>query len=263
MLCEIVISLSTIFRDLWYSIVDYRMKGNIDISLKNPFIATEKAVKEYCLKLMNFYNVEHWSMIMDKLSLESKGKAIIYSIADFDENDELEGVILTVKSKPLVKLDLPLYPDGSLAIIDFLGLNTNVPIMGIFIQIPNYRVRIENLTLSDKFVMLEIFDGEENLDNFYVKCYGKRESGVGEFSTQRITMMHSPNLELINNIAEFEFKEKFDYIMATLLDRKSGELLDLREYYLSWEPYAGIKIEHAEYNITEIINRGENENSES
>ncbi|MFX0132061.1 MAG: hypothetical protein ACFFDN_00315 [Candidatus Hodarchaeota archaeon] len=86
------------FRDLWYSIVDYRMKGNIDISLNDPYIATEKAVKEYCLKLMDFYNVEHWSMVMDNLNLESKGKAIIYSIADIIDDSEVEGTVLTVKS---------------------------------------------------------------------------------------------------------------------------------------------------------------------
>jgi len=79
------------YRDLWYTIVDYRMKGNIDISLKYPFIAMEKAVKEFCLKLMNFYDVEHWSMIMDKLSIEAKGKAIIYDL-------DLNGTILTVKT---------------------------------------------------------------------------------------------------------------------------------------------------------------------
>jgi len=89
------------YRDLWYSIVDYRMKGKIDISLNNPFIATEKAVKEFCLKLMDYYSIEHWSMVMDKLSMESKGKAIIYDL-------ELNGTILTVKTIQNFK-DIPFF----------------------------------------------------------------------------------------------------------------------------------------------------------
>lgn len=87
-----LINQETDYRTIWYEIVDYRLKGkDLGISMKNPYIAFEKAVKEYCIKLMEYYNVKHFSFVMDNLNITAKGKAIIYDL-------NLNGNLLDVKT---------------------------------------------------------------------------------------------------------------------------------------------------------------------
>lgn len=86
-----LINQETDYRTIWYEIVDYRLKGkDLGISMKTPYIAFEKAVKEYCVKLMEYYQVQHFSFVMDNLNITAKGKAIIYDL-------DLKGTLLDVK----------------------------------------------------------------------------------------------------------------------------------------------------------------------
>lgn len=164
----------------------------------------------------------------------------------------------SLPSEPLVSLNFPIYPNGTKAVIDFLNLRTSSTPNSILIQIPNYRVKITDLTISGLSVKLTIEESKGMTDDLLGKFYVDWDTRPSIFSEQGFQTMHSPNLELRDNYAEYKFEEGFQYILAVVVDRESGETLDYREYHFSWPSREGITLERGELDISEIIRRGEN-----
>lgn len=155
-----------------------------------------------------------------------------------------------IPHEPLVKPGLPLYPDGRKAIADFLNLRTVNPTNSIFIQIPDYRARIENFIISEKSVRLNI-DSNIETDNLIAKFYA-------DFEEPRFHSMHSPDLNFEENDVEFSFNNEFTYVFGSVMERETGCVLDHRGYSFRWGPEEGVTIEYQEPEIREIIRRGEN-----
>jgi len=152
--------------------------------------------------------------------------------------------------EPLAKSGLPLYPDGRKAITDFLDMRTVNPTNSVFIQIPDYRARIENLIISEKSVRLNI-DSKIETDNLIAKFYA-------DFEEPRFHSMHSPDLNFKENDVEFSFDKEFTYILGLVMERETECVLDHRGYSFRWGPENGVTIEYQEPEIREIILRGEN-----
>jgi len=158
----------------------------------------------------------------------------------------------SLPSEPIVAPELPLYPDGTKAVIDFLNLYSQNVETSVFIQIPDFRVRILNLKISGRSVTLETNNPLVDVNSLIVKLYADAHAREQDFYS-----MHSPSLNLIDNYVEYEFEKEFDYILAVIMDKKSGEILDYREYRFSWTFQEGVTIELEDLDINEIIRRGE------
>jgi len=165
-------------------------------------------------------------------------------------------------SKPLVSTDHPIYPDGNRAVIDFLKIRTNQAPNRIFFQIPDYRVKITNLKISGNNIKLQVDARGINLVDLIAKFYADFRPESPFYREIYVHMMHSSNLDFKDNCVEYEFEKEYKYILATVLNKKTGKLLDYREYYFSWESTEGVIFELVEPEIREIIRRGENLNVE-
>jgi len=163
---------------------------------------------------------------------------------------------LPITSEPLAKPGLPLYPNGTKAVADFLELMTLNPMNSIIIQIPDYRVRITNLIISEKSVRLNI-DSNIKTDNLIAKFYADDEEHSTIIS-QRFYSMHSPSLNFKENNVEFSFDKEFTYVLGLVMERDTGHMLDYLEHSFRWGTGEGVIIDYQELEIREIIRRGEN-----
>jgi hypothetical protein len=161
-----------------------------------------------------------------------------------------------VPHEPLAKPGLQIYPDGRKAITDFLDLRTSNPTNSILIQMPKYKLRIENMVISGKTVRLTI-TSNVNLAKFIVKLYADMEIHSVTV-TERFYAMHSPELKLIDNHVEYTFDNDFEYILGLVMDNETGETIDFRGYSFGWGPQEGVTLDLQELEIQEIIRRGEN-----
>ncbi len=163
---------------------------------------------------------------------------------------------LPLTNEPLAKLGLPLYPNGTKAVSDFLELRTLNPFGSIIIQIPDYRVRITNLIISEKSVSLNI-DSRLETKNLIAKFYAD-DGEYSNISSERYHSMHSPNLKFKETDVTFSFDKEFTNVMGLVMERETGHILDYLEYSFRWGPGEGVIIDLQELEIREIIRRGEN-----
>ena len=163
----------------------------------------------------------------------------------------IEGAGLPLPSQPLASAGLPLYPDGRKALIDFLKV-INVPPRSILVQIPDYRVRITNLNIAKNKMKLEI---EANVSPSLLRAMFYSESESGSIYLGDL-VAHSPSLTFKGNAVEFEFEREPKYVLALVLNGKTGEKMDYRGYHFDWPTPEGVTIELVD--IREIIRRGEN-----
>lgn len=154
------------------------------------------------------------------------------------------------------RLEYPLYPDGHVALIDFLGLSTPQPYISdsfIAIVIPDYRVRIRNLNIAGNKVRAEIDSREIPLEKLVAKFYCESDS----------KRYQSENLPCDKGHAEYEVSREPTLVHAHILDSTTGEDLDNRRFdYRRPDFREGITIERNEGELREIIGRGENVNVE-
>ncbi len=161
-----------------------------------------------------------------------------------------------VPHEPLLKPGLPLYPDGNKAITDFLDLRINNPASYIFIQVPDFKLRIEDLVISGNTVRLTI-NSKADSDQFIGKFYADMEKH-SVYSTERLYTMQSPELSFVENQVAFTFENDFEYILGVVMDIEAGDIIDYRGYSFGYGPKEGVTLDLQELEIQEIIRRGEN-----
>jgi hypothetical protein len=169
---------------------------------------------------------------------------------------------LTVNSSlpiyPLAKLGKPLYPDGRKAMLDFLELKGASVNYELIIQVPDYRARITNMTISGNKVKIDI---ESKISSpLFAKFYAD-SSEAGNPSSPDLYRMTSGDIEVKADQAEFEFDKRFDYTLAVLISGDNGELIDYRGNDFRWGS-EGVKVEMNEERLRALIGHGENLNVE-
>lgn len=157
--------------------------------------------------------------------------------------------------EPLFSLKFPIYPDGNKAVIDYLNLRSSSSPNSILIHIPDYRVRITDLNISGKKISFNIEPNNISADELVAMFYAEYESHT---FPKEFEAMFSPNLHFRDNLVEYEFEHEYKYILAAVLNGKTGEILDHRRYSFDWPSQEGITIERDEIEISEMIRRGEN-----
>jgi len=144
------------------------------------------------------------------------------------------------------------YPNASSAIIDFMNLhmadgwgkylNEN----RFIVVAPDFRTRIKNMTIARNKVKItvdcRVTEDKEIFSQFYLGGEAKND------------------VPIVNQSSEVESSKEPDEILAVILDRNSGEILDYKKYDLRWsEADSSIQKEDPEDVVKEWINRGENE----
>jgi len=148
------------------------------------------------------------------------------------------------------------YPNISYAIHDFLNLNNSkhrdkyLNESRFIVVAPDFRVKIKNTKIIRNKVRIELdcknIDEKEIFAQFYLD---------GETNTE---------IPIKNKSAEAEAFKEPNEIMAVILDRKSGEILDYKQVDFRWrsEPDSSIQIEDSEDIVKEWIKRGEDDHVE-
>lgn len=144
------------------------------------------------------------------------------------------------------------YPNASYAITDFMNLHMRedwgkyLNENKLMVIAPDFRIRIKKMTIMKNKVNIELDSKNLNNDEIFSQFYldGEAKSDV----------------QIVDNKAEAESLKEPNEILAVILDRKSGEILDYKKYELRWGDYdSSIQKEDPEDVIKEWINRGENE----
>lgn len=68
-------------RDLWYQVFD-RLHGEVDLSGDSlqQQISFDGMVKNFCSKLIEFFNAIYWGYVQDELNIKSKARAVAFTI---------------------------------------------------------------------------------------------------------------------------------------------------------------------------------------
>jgi hypothetical protein len=159
---------------------------------------------------------------------------------------------------PLVKPGKPLYPDGRKAVLDFLEMSGESPESNLIIQVPDYRVRISKMIISGNRVKVNV---EARITAPLLAKFYADAGQSGDFNRADSYRMKSNDVKMSNGSVEYEFPKKFDYILVSLMNGETGELLDYRGNDFRWSS-EGVEIEMNEEGLRELISRGENLNQE-
>jgi hypothetical protein len=139
---------------------------------------------------------------------------------------------------PLVKRDLPMYPDGNEAITQFCSLSLGfgeVPTSRLMFIMPDYRGRVKTLRIADGKLSVDVESLEEGVEDLRTKFY--YESSAGRRS--------SGDLPLVNGKAEFEYEGDLEVAMVYLLSSKTGDHIDNRLFNrLGIERRGGVSFAH-------------------
>lgn len=155
--------------------------------------------------------------------------------------------------EPLISPNLPLFPDSRTAIERFIGIDFShysYP-FGIIICLPNYGARIEEVSIGSKEIKVKIQPKAENAKNIIGKLFCQKD---------RETKQADIEFEKDTGIVPIGFFP--DSLYLVLVSKTTGETLDSRRFYSTWELPKGFVFEVPEYELLEIIRRGETETTE-
>ena len=154
----------------------------------------------------------------------------------------------------IVSADLPLFPGFRTAIDEYLGIDISrySDVFGIVICLPKYGARIEEVNIGSTEIRMKIQPKDVRIENVTGKLYckrGKEKKHVDiEFTDE-------------TGIASVGFDP--DWLCVALVSKTDNEILDVRRYYSSWESLPkGVVIDIPEYEILELVRRGETETVE-
>jgi len=157
-------------------------------------------------------------------------------------------------SEPLISPDLPLFPDSRVAMQTFLGIDPSrhSGSFGIIFCLPNYGAKVEEVSIGSKEIKVRVQTKAEDIKNI-----------IGKLYCQRGDKIKQENIEFTNEngIVTVGFRPDFFYL--ALISKVTGEILDTRRFHSSWQLISkGIVFDIPEYEILELIRRGESETVE-
>jgi hypothetical protein len=156
-------------------------------------------------------------------------------------------------SELLVSPDLPLFPDSRVAIQTFLGIDPSrhSGSFGIIFCLPRYGARIEELSIGSRQIRVKVQPKAESIKNIIGKLYCQ---GRGKIEQKDIEFAHETESATVG----FEP----DFFHFALVSKVSGEVLDTRRFGTGWQLPKGVVFDVPEYELLELIRRGESETVE-
>ena len=157
---------------------------------------------------------------------------------------------------PLSKLGLPLYPDGTEAVVSFMGLKRFIDWGNISnnfeVRAPDFRARIKSLRLAGNRVTLEVETNEACESDLRAKFYCRSED---------ISYL-SDDLPLEKGSSTFVVRKEPFLVEAHVLSAIDGESIDRRSFNYKYPSQKDVVIENSETQLLDMINKGENETVE-
>ena len=157
----------------------------------------------------------------------------------------------------LSKLGLPLYPNGTEAVISFMGLkrfsdwsslNNNFEV-----RAPDFRARIKSLRLAGNRVTLEVEANESPERDLRAKFYCRNED----------SSYLSGDLPLEKREATFVVEKEPFLVEVHVLSTIDGDTVDHRSFNYKYPSRKeDVVIENSETQLMDVINKGENETVE-
>lgn len=156
-------------------------------------------------------------------------------------------------SEPIVTPDLPLFPDSRTAIEKFIGIDFShySQPFGVILCLPNYGARIEEVNIFPKEIRVRIQPKAEKIENI-----------IGKIYCRRATKIKQEDIIFENETANIAIGFIPEFFNLALVSRISGETLDTRRFYSSWEQQKGITFEIPGYELLELVRHGETETVE-
>jgi len=157
----------------------------------------------------------------------------------------------------LSKLGLPLYPNGTEAVISFMELKRfsdwgNLT-SNFEVRAPDFRARIKSLRLAGNRITLEVETNESPESDLRAKFYCRNED---------ISYL-SDDLPLEKGQATFVVEKEPFLVEAHVLSTIDGESVDRRSFNYKYPSQKeDIVIENSETQLLDVINKGENETVE-
>ena len=176
------------------------------------------------------------------------------NIGWFFERYQYRGSSKGYQKEPIVSKDLPLFPDFRSVIKEYIGIDLQrySDLYGIVICLPRYGAKIEEVNVGSKEIRLKIHPKDTGIENILGKLYCERGEEV-----KHVDIEFKDN----SGIASIGFKP--DSMYVALISKANNEILDSRRYYSSWPSLPrGVIIDIPEYEIIELIRRGEMETVE-
>lgn len=163
----------------------------------------------------------------------------------------------TLPEGPFVSSDLPLFPDAYSAIKNLMGLDMSHYSQyrgSILVFLPNYKAKIEEIKIGLKRLTLRIVCKEISKREIVGKIYISDRTGLKIKQSDMIFAKETESIPL-------EFEPQGIYIV--ILDRCNDELIDERNFYLSWEKLPpNVILEIPEEEIEVVREKGESETVE-
>jgi hypothetical protein len=158
------------------------------------------------------------------------------------------------ESGALISVDLPLYTDSRSVRREFIGINPDLhsDAHGIFFCLPNYEARIREINVSTTTLKVSIDTKTEIATDIIGKL-----SYVKDKTVRKADIYFKDNT---SNTMDLQFEPQQIHIM--LLSRKSGDVLDERQFDFSWALPRGVMIDIPDYELLELVKNGENQTVE-
>jgi hypothetical protein len=158
----------------------------------------------------------------------------------------------------LTALGHPAYPDIMEATQAFLNLeyspNVNTPI-GIMFKVPDFRARINTLEIAENQIKVTTEQREMKKEDLVVQLFCKK-SEKNSHTSQDIELDES-------GTAQYNLPFKPDFVEAYLLEKKKGEMIDVKtfgKWYTNRND--GIIVRTSKEKIEEMIAKGESQTVE-
>lgn len=157
-------------------------------------------------------------------------------------------------NRELLKEGLPYYPNLSDAIIDYLGFDDwSISSYGtIYVIVPDYRARIDNLKLSFSKAEVKLHSPELAFEDLIVKAFAKSDG----------RMISIPDMIPASESVIFDIGFQPDFLSVALVSRSDGAKIDSKEFSKRIGSQEGVEIERPEDEILSLTKIGEGQDLE-
>ena len=155
-------------------------------------------------------------------------------------------------SNPLVSTQYPHFPNAESAIKYYNELDLGYNLGSIFLFLPNYQLKIDELSIGSEYLDLKLIINDLKHEELIGKIYCEKE---GLIKTDDFSIDENPKRIHLSFIPDF---------MSIYVLKNDGEILDFRRINLSWpsSPSKDVIIDLKENDILTMIKQGENQHIE-
>ena len=232
------------------------IKKSVDISEAVSLLRS--VFEKQILKLDDYPDIPIKVPIYRPNSIPSQGQhasnqwPMLFTSSSIDSNTTRQ-----LSYDALSKLGLPLFPNGTEAVINFFGMKRLSSWQNISpnfeVNVPDFRARIRNLRLAGNRATIEVETRELSESDLRAKFYCKTEDRA----------YISDDLPFEKGRATFVAEKEPFIVEAHILSTIDGDNIDRRNFdYRYPSKEGGVIIENSEIQLLDMINKGESETVE-